>query len=75
MAPRPGSEAQANLVHTPRVALQTHGLQSLEAPGAGSLHGALICLIAHRGGGHAAPWSNCWRRSTQMSGSSWRTPA
>ena len=74
MARRPRSEAQANLVHTPSVTLQAPGLQSLEAPSAGSLHGALICLIAQRGGGHAAPWSNCWRKSTQMSGSSWRTP-
>ena len=33
------------------------------------------CLFAQRGGGHAAPWSNCWHRSTQMSGSGWQTPA
>ena len=47
MALRPGSEAQANLVHTPRVTLQAHGLQSPEAPGARSLHGALIVFL-HR---------------------------
>ena len=74
MAPRPGSEAQANRVHTPRVTLQTHGLQSPKAPGARSLHGAFICLFAQRGHGRAAPWSNCWHRSTQMSGSGWWTP-
>ena len=75
MALRPGSEAQANLVHTPRVTLQAHGLQSPEAPGARSLYGALISLLAQTGGDRAALWSNCWHRSTQMSGSGWQTPA
>ena len=75
MALRPRTEAQANRVHTPRVTLQARGLQSPEAPGAGSLHGALIRLFPQRGGGRAAPWSNCWHRSTRMSGSDWRTPA
>ena len=75
MAPRPGNEAQANRVHIPRNTLQTHGLQSPEAPGARSPHGALMSLFAQRGGGRAVPWSNCWHRSTQMSGSGWRTPA
>ena len=75
MAPRPGSEAQANRVHTPRVTLQARGLNSPEAPGAGSLHGALIRLFAQRGSGRAALWSNCWPISTQMSGSGWQTPA
>ena len=40
------------------VTLQACGLQSPEASGAGSLHGALICLIAQRGGVQAAPQSN-----------------
>ena len=75
MAPRPGSEAQANRVHTPRVTLQARGLKSPEAPGDGSLHGALIRLFAQRGSGRAALWSNCWHRSTRMSGSGWQTPA
>ena len=52
-------------------------------PGARSLQGApqvpgcraLICFFAQKGGGRAALWSNCWRRSTQMSGSGWQTPA
>ena len=54
-----------------------------ESPGARSLQGAprvpgcraLICFFAQKGGGHAALWSNCWHRSTQMSGSGWQTSA
>ena len=54
-----------------------------KSAGARSLQGALqvpgcralISFFAQKGGGCAAPWSNCWHRSTQMSGSGWQTSA
>ena len=68
MALRPGSEAQANPVHTPRLTLQARGLQTLRLLMPGACTWA-ACLFAQRGGGRAALWSNCWRRGTQMPGS------
>ena len=71
---RPRVRSGASTDHTPRVTLQAHGSKAQRLPDLGAYQG-LPRLFAQRGGDLVALWSTRWRRSTQMSGRGWRTPA